>query len=210
MIRISYAITACNEHVELERLLTFLNKNIRVEDEIVLQLDTTATPEVKAVVDKFNVGTRYEFHRIYYSLNKDFAAFKNNLSQHCTREYIFQIDADELLHEDFIQVLPSLLEHNPQTDVYLVPRINIVEGLTQEHITKWSWNIDLFGRVNFPDFQWRIWKNKKGIKWVNKVHERLDGYHQYTALPTTDEFCLLHIKEIERQEKQNTLYNSIQ
>ena len=43
MPSISYAITACNEHVELERLLEQLDNNIRDTDEVVIQLDTTAT-----------------------------------------------------------------------------------------------------------------------------------------------------------------------
>jgi len=53
MPSISYAITACNEHVELERLLDHLNDWIREEDEIIIQLDTTATEEVKQVAFKY-------------------------------------------------------------------------------------------------------------------------------------------------------------
>jgi hypothetical protein len=81
MPTISYAITACNEHVELERLLDQLNEHIRLEDEIVVQLDNTATDEVKKVAEKYNVGTPYEYHRILFGLKGDFASFKNNLCQ---------------------------------------------------------------------------------------------------------------------------------
>jgi len=208
MPTISYAITACNEHVELERLLNQLNESIRLEDEIVVQLDITATAEVKAVAEKYNVGAPYEYHRIQATLNNDFASFKNNLSEHCTRDYIFQIDADEYPHPELIENLPALLEHNPEIDVFLVPRINTVEGLTEEHIRKWGWNVQN-GRVNFPDYQWRIWINKKNIKWINKVHERLDGFGLYCNLPLLDELCLYHPKDIIRQEKQNNFYNTL-
>ena len=208
MPTISYAITACNEHVELERLLNQLNESIRLEDEIVVQLDITATAEVKAVAEKYNVGALYEYHRIQATLNNDFASFKNNLSEHCTRDYIFQIDADEYPHPELIENLPALLEHNPEIDVFLVPRINTVEGLTEEHIRKWGWNVQN-GRVNFPDYQWRIWVNKKDIKWINKVHERLDGFGLYCNLPLLDELCLYHPKDIIRQEKQNQYYNTL-
>ena len=112
MLRISYAITAWNEHVELERLLDMLHSNIRPEDEIVLQLDNTATPEVRKVAEKYNVGSSYEYHRIYFDLKGDFAGFKNNLSRHCTREYIFQIDADEYPHPHLLEDLPGILEYN--------------------------------------------------------------------------------------------------
>mgnify|MGYP003331674003 CR=1 FL=1 len=135
-------------------------------------------------------------------------SFKNNLIKHCSKDIIFQIDADEYPHTELITNLPAIMENNPEIDVFLVPRINTVEGLTQEHINKWRWNVQ-DGRVNFPDYQWRIWRNGKDIKWKNKVHEVLDGYDIYTVLPPLDECCLYHPKTIDRQEKQNNYYESI-
>ena len=201
MPSISYAITACNEHEELNRLLIFLESHVTDRDEIIIQIDSEkASLEVKQLVEHFNVGRtqRYEFHRIFFPLNGDFSAFKNNLSNHCSRDYIFQIDADEIPHEWLLQNLSKILTYNPDVDVYLVPRINTVKGITDEHIQKWNWRVDKDGWVNFPDYQWRIWKNRVGIKWVNKVHERLDGFSQYVALPSSEEFCLYHPKTIER------------
>ena len=208
MVSISYAITACNEHVELEKLLDLLNEHIRPEDEIMLQLDNNATEEVKKVALKYNVGTKYDYHRVWYALNNDFAAFKNHLAGICSRDAIFQIDADEYPHLELLLNLPAILEANEDVDVFLVPRINTVEGLTQEHIQKWGWNVE-HGKVNFPDYQWRIWRNHRNIKWVNKVHERLDGFKLYTNLPPIDECCLYHPKEIKRQERQNAYYAAI-
>ena len=203
MPSISYAITACNEHVELDRLLTQLSSSIRDEDEIVVQVDITATEEVKNVIWKKGL-TVYS-----YPLNKDFATFKNNLKGLCTKDYIFQIDADEYPHTELLETLPAILEANNDTDVFLVPRINTVEGLTEQHIKQWGWNVDHHDRVNFPDYQWRIWKNIPKIKWINKVHERLDGFGLYTNFPPLDEMCLYHPKDIKRQEKQNNYYNTI-
>jgi glycosyltransferase involved in cell wall biosynthesis len=211
MLRISYAITACNEHVELERLLEILHNSIRPEDEIMLQLDSNSTDEVKKVANDYGVKAigKYEYHRIFYSLNNDFAAFKNNLSEHCTREFIFQIDADEYPHPYLLESLPEILEYNYNVDVFLVPRINTVEGLTEQHIKQWNWHVNDNGWVNFPDYQWRIWKNNRKIKWINKVHERLDNFNEYSAFPQTEEYCLFHPKDIKRQEKQNKFYNTL-
>jgi hypothetical protein len=199
MPSISYAITACNEHRELFLLLEVLRNNIRQEDEIVIQLDSNATEKVKTVARDY----------IEFPLNKDFASFKNNLSKHCTKDYIFQIDADEYPHTHLITNLADILEYNQTIDVFLVPRINTVSELTEQHIQKWGWRVDDKGWVNFPDYQWRIWRNKNSIKWINKVHERLDGFQEYSVLPQSEEYCLFHPKDILRQEKQNALYETI-
>ena len=199
MPSISYAITACNEHRELSFLLDILRNNIRQEDEILIQLDSNATQEVRDVAKDY----------IEFPLNKDFASFKNNLSKHCSKEFIFQIDADEYIHPWFIESLPKILVYNPTVEVLLVPRINTVSGLTDEHIKKWGWNVNEKGWVNFPDYQWRIWKNNNKIKWINKVHERLDGFKEFSPLPQMEEYCLFHPKDIKRQEKQNEFYNTI-
>jgi len=206
MPSISYAITACNEHVELEHLLEMLENNIHPEDEVVIQIDSTATPEVRALCTDY---MRNNWHVIEFALNKDFASFKNNLSKHCTKDYIFQIDADEYPHTHLITNLGDILEYNQTIDVLLVPRINTVEGLTAQHIGKWRWNVNDKGWVNFPDYQWRIWKNNGKINWINKVHERLDGFETYSALPQMEEYCLFHPKDIARQERQNALYETL-
>jgi len=201
---ISLAITVCNEYKELETLLDYLQERaLSPEYEIIIQIDKdNYTDDVIGVI--VNRGIKHHF----FPLNKDFATYKNELIKHCSGEYIFQIDADELPNVDLLNMLPSILEANPDVDVYLVPRINTVSGITEEHIQKWRWNVE-GDRINFPDYQWRIYKNIPSIKWINKVHERLDGFKTYTTLPPQDEFCLLHPKTIERQEKQNNFYEQI-
>jgi glycosyltransferase involved in cell wall biosynthesis len=204
MPSISYAITACNEHVELDRLLTQLTESIRPEDEIVIQLDKTATVEVRSTC--FDFG-RANLRVVEFPLNSDFASFKNNLIKECLKDYIFQIDADEYLSEELLLSLPGILELNPGIDLFAVPRINTVEGLTQDHIQKWGWHVSGNGWVNYPDYQTRILKNIPEIRWINKVHERLVGAKNGSHLP--EEYTLIHPKTIERQEKQNNYYNTL-
>jgi glycosyltransferase involved in cell wall biosynthesis len=201
MPSISYAITACNEHVELDRLLNQLSSSIRDEDEIVVQMDITATDEVKAVVNK------YKLMSYFHPLNKDFATFKNNLKSLCTKDYIFQIDADEYLSEELLTYLPAILEDNHRVEMFSIPRINTVEGLTEQHVRQWGWRVDERGWVNYPDYQNRILKNKPEIHWVNKVHEKIIGAMTTTEIPPG--LDLIHPKTIKRQEKQNNYYNTI-
>ena len=203
-MRISYAIPVCNEHKELDRLLNLLIKNKRSEDEIVVQADLgNTTKEVYQVIDQH----KYNIKLVEFALQGNFGAFKNNLKANCSGEWIFQIDADEYLKEEFIQHLPELLQDNPTIDLFLLPRINTVDGLTQQHIDIWRWRVDENGWVNFPDYQTRILQNSPKINWVNKVHEVLTGHNTYAMFPAEEFYCLIHPKTIDRQEKQNTLYS---
>jgi len=211
-MKISYAIPVCNEHVELEKLLDFLIQHIDEEDEIVVQCDQgNTTPDVYKVIDSFKapVGLKDPLKVIEFPLKGHFANFKNNLKEHCTGDWIFQIDADELPTYHLIRNLKELLRLNPTTEMFMVPRVNTVKGLTQEHINKWRWNVDEKGWVNWPDYQTRIIQNSQKIKWQNKVHEQIVGISTKGALPTEEEWCLYHPKNIEKQEVQNKFYETI-
>jgi glycosyltransferase involved in cell wall biosynthesis len=208
MNSISYAITVCNEIDELTRLLNFLQLHIRENDEIVIQYDTdTATKEVKEylkIVEKLHTNHKV----IDFPLNKDFASFKNNLKSNCSKDYIFQIDADEIPNESLIEYLPQVLDSNP-VDVIFVPRVNTVEGITDHHIFKWGWRVNEKGWINFPDYQLRIYKRTEEVEWRNKVHETITGYTTFSNFPAEEHWSLYHPKDIKRQEKQNDFYDTI-
>ena len=204
-MKISYAIPVCNEHIELEKLLNFLESHIDEEDEIVVQCDQgNTTPEVYKLLGNFS-----KIKIIEFPLKRDFASFKNNLKTHCTKDWIFQIDADELPHESLITNLKELLKLNPTTELFLVPRVNTVEGLSQEHINKWGWNVNEKGWVNWPDYQTRIIQNSPKIQWTQKVHEVIIGMSTRGLLPTEEEWCLYHHKHIDKQEHQNKFYDTL-
>ena len=207
-MKISYAIPVCNEHAELEKLLLFLIKYIGENDEIIVQCDQgNTTPEVYKVL--YNLQHIHQLNITEFPLKGHFSNFKNNLKENCTGDWIFQIDADELPHESLITNLKSLLEVNPTTEMFLVPRVNTVEGLTQEHVNKWRWNVNEKGWVNWPDYQTRIIQNNHKIKWQNKVHEQIVGISTKGALPVEEEWCLYHPKTIGKQETQNNFYDTL-
>ena len=140
-MKISYAITVCNEHKEIEKLLTFLFEHKRPEDQVVVQMDMDATKEVIDICERFEGKPMSEYSLIQFELNKNFAEYKNNLNKHCDGNWIFQIDADEIPNEYLIEALPFILEANDDTEAFWVPRVNTVAGITDEHITKWGWNV---------------------------------------------------------------------
>lgn len=201
---ISIAITVCNEAPELKMLLDFLQENALSDQyELVVQIDKdNYTDEVIEVI--VNRGVKHYFH----PLNKDFASYKNELFKHCSGDFILQLDADELVSIDFLRLIPEIIEANPEVDLYYIPRINTVSGITPEHIQKWGWRYEN-ERVNWPDYQTRLYRNTPEIKWRNAVHEVIEGHKQFTVLPSVDELALIHHKSIEKQEKQNQFYNTL-
>ena len=209
-MKISYAITVCNEFLEIQRLIAFLLENKRLQDEIVVLVDMTKNEPTSELLGYLHRLSSNDYILLSeQKFNNHFADWKNYLTSLCKGDYIFQIDADEMPNEKLIEILPFVLEENPDCDVFLVPRVNTVDGLTQEHIQRWGWRVNDAGWVNWPDNQWRIWKNKPQIKWINKVHERLDGFKSYTTLPESEGFALYHPKTIDRQEKQNNYYDTL-
>jgi hypothetical protein len=210
MINITYAITVCNELVELTNLVNFLHPRIQKDDEILIQYDEGNV--TKPVLDYLNIISQLHKNQIRvipFPLNKDFASFKNNLKNNANGIFIFQIDADEIPSEYLVENMHLFLESNKDVDLFFVPRINTVDGLTDSHIQKWGWNVNDKGWVNFPDYQTRIYRRTSEIHWVNKVHERIVGFNTMSVLPSEEEYCLYHHKQIERQEKQNALYDTI-
>jgi hypothetical protein len=207
-MKLSYAITACNEVEETIRLVNQLLNYKGENSEIVVLLDTPKAPielveylELQGNVDHITL--------IESEFDNDFAQWKNFLNSHCKGEWIFQLDADEYLTNDLIHNLEDILNNNIDKDLVLVPRINTVEGLTAAHIQKWGWNVNEKGYINFPDFQTRIFKNSDKIGWSGKVHERIVGFESYTNFPADEIYCIKHPKTIKRQEKQNDYYSTL-
>ena len=206
-IKLSYAIPVCNELSEIKRLIPFLLQTKQPDDEVVVLFDSTnGSDEVKDYL--MNASERGEFKWYDYPFDGHFGNMKNHLTSLCSGDYIFQIDADEIPNESLMLNIHAILEEN-DVDVVLVPRVNTVEGLTDEHIQKWGWNVNENGWVNFADYQWRIYKNSDDIKWQNKVHETLIGYNTISNLPSIEELSLYHPKTIDRQEKQNAYYDTL-
>lgn len=203
-MKISYAITVCNEFLEIKNLVDFLLTHKDKEDEIVILYDNNGTKEV------FDYLQSVESIKLFRdNFDSHFANWKNKLNSLCKGEYIFQIDADELPSKNLIEKLPTILEKNKTTDLFFVPRINIVEGITDKETSLWNWKKEN-NIINWPDYQSRIYKNKSDIFWKNKVHEIIEGHSFFTFLPKEEKFSLLHIKTLEKQKQQNELYLRLQ
>ena len=217
-MKISYGITVYNEYKEIDNLLFHLSKHIRDEDEVVVTQDVSKIgtgvfeedfQALEKIIEKYEYGSYFNNLKVTtFNFNKDFSALKNHTKENCSGDYIFHIDADEIPNKVLLKQLPQILEIN-DTDLVFVPRINIVNGITEFHMNLWKWRQTEQCCINFPDYQARIFRNVDHIKWVKPVHEVIDGATTYSHLPPHEQLTLKHEKEIARQEVQNKLYDQI-
>ena len=207
-MKISYSMLVHNETNTLEKLLKFLVKWKQPQDEIVILDDYSDNEKTKQILD-FYVSA----HDIVYeqrNLLGDFASQKNHLKNMGSGDYSFNLDADEMISLWLIKNIHEIIEANEGIDLIYLPRINTVEGLTQQHIQTWGWQVNQEGWINFPDWQGRVFRNRPNIRWQYKVHEMITGYQTYATLPMEKPFCILHPKTISKQEEQNQKYSRIQ
>jgi hypothetical protein len=206
-MKISYAITVCNEKVELQKLVTFLLKHKELQDEIVITYDSkNGSKGVEEYLRTHSVNGEFNWHSFEFEGN--FSDLKNHTKDMCNGDYVFHLDADEIPHETLIEQLHTILEMN-EVDLVWIPRVNTVEGITQEHIDKWGWKVSSKGWINYPDYQARVYRNTDAIHWTRKVHEYIVGTKKYSHLPPHEELSLYHHKSIDKQEQQNRLYSDI-
>jgi len=209
-MKLTYAITVCNEFLEIQTLIKFLLECKQIQDNIVVLYDEqNGDPEIETFLRTHSINGEFTWHKAKF--DNDFAKWKNHLNSLCSGDYIVNIDADELPTAEFMDHIHDIIDLNP-VDVIRVPRSNKVSGLTEAHIKQWGWNVNEYDEVNWPDFQSRVYFNVSDrIKWVGKVHEQVDGYMTIADLPADSDTTLFfhHRKTIAKQEKQNQLYDTI-
>lgn len=181
---ISYAILACNEVKEIDLLLSKIVKYKGEDDEIVIVLDSDSVTN-----DIVEVITKYDDVLIYWhSLNKDFSSQKNFLDMHCSKDWIFNIDADEYPTDELLLNIKELISLNPVIEVYSVPRINTVDNITEDDIRKWGWRHEKIENDNLIDKiftslyvkgELNILYNNGYIIRTNNKHEPLENIEYY-------------------------------
>ena len=201
MVKISYAICVCNEHRELESLVNFLLKVKDEEDEVNILVDSkNVTSEVRTVLDSY--GDKIVVNE--RAFDGKFSDHRNYHASKCSGYYIFVIDADEMPQEALIVNIKTF-----EGDIMYIPRINICPGYTAEWLDQHKFQLNEMGWINFPDYQGRYYKNNGEIKWENDLHERLTGSQNVARVDAKPLVSLLHIKTVERQDKQGEYYDSL-
>ena len=199
-ISFSYAITVHNESIKT--LIDRLREYVSVSDEIVILDDYSTNEETLRQISRADVVIRKKFLNHYGN-------HKNILFDFCKGAYIFQLDGDELPTEDLLKSIKTLVSNKPTIELFRIPRENYLDGLVDENTKQYKFKIDKKERINYPDYQGRIYKNKTHIRWVGTVHERITGHTTSYDLKQNTSNFILHRKELSKQIISNQKYNDI-
>jgi len=190
----------CNEYRELNTLLNFLQKTVKNGEVIILVDSTKKCPERDFLLQSFTDYTVY-----YRDFDGDFSAHRNFLCEKASGEYIFMLDADEVPTEILINSLDEITRQG--ADIVYIPRINICIGQTREWLKMREFTINELGWINWPDYQGRLFKSH--IRWQGKLHEKLEGSDKRMTINAEPLLALLHIKTVEKTDKQGELYKDL-
>tara|TARA_R100000005_G_C4996397_1_gene203237 strand:- start:1162 stop:1785 length:624 start_codon:yes stop_codon:yes gene_type:complete len=193
-----------NENESLQKLLEQITKFKAPQDKIYVVRDKNGTnSKTKYIIESYKAAI------IAYERPVDRAIHdqKNWLAKQSNTDYLFYLDADELLDERFYMIVHQLVEEN-DVDVFFLPRTNIVLGLTEQYRASRGWKLDEKGRVNWPDVQDRLFRNKKGIHFNPIPHGRLIGHDTFSMLPEEELYAIYHEKSMEKQKSDNEWHDN--
>ena len=211
---LSFCVTVHNEARELVTLTNKLHDWLKnhPEDELVIIDDYSTDQSTVRLLGELELTYRVIKHK----LNGNFAEHKNFANMQCNGNFILQLDADEYPTPTLLENVKDLINLNPLVELFWIPRVNIVRGLTSMDAQKWGWQVYSLNEypdlplVNAGDHQGRLYKNDpERIKWVKPVHERIVGANSTTVIPFNPDFAIIHDKTIDKQRSQNELYSKM-
>jgi len=212
MPTLSYLVTVHNEDRTLSNLLTRLIGFVGTDDEIVILDDFSDNPECQKVLSEYS---KMDSIRLFqHALDHNYGEHKNYGNKQCTKEWIFQLDGDELPSETLLGNVKDIIDANPEIELFLLPRINDFRGVTEDHAKQWGWRLSPCPTcenrpiIKWPDYQGRLYKNVPDrIRWDRRLHEKLEGAMKFAILPADFDLALYHDKSIETQLNTNKRYN---
>jgi hypothetical protein len=124
MLSISYAILVNDELKEIKELCSLLINYKHPEDEIIIVQDVADVEDCsdsKLEVYEYLMNLSKDELIKYYQrpLNNNFAEQKNYLNSKCSKDYIFNLDADETVSPEFIaEYIKLIIELNLEVEAF--------------------------------------------------------------------------------------------
>lgn len=151
---ISVSLIVRDEENNLKRLLPTL---VKCADEVVV-CDTGSTDNTKKIVRK-NKAKLVEF-----PWNDSFSDARNYCLDHCTKDYILWLDADDYIEPESFSIIKRHLQFKPNTAVFLILE-------------------DYRGGGVFSSYQLRIVPNDKRLRFRGRIHEQISFSVEENGIP---------------------------
>lgn len=113
---ISYAVLTHNQGHKLQTLVDMLIKNIDDQDQIVIVDDYSDDQITKDILDKYKDINNIIIQK--RQLNNNFALQKNYLFDLCKNQYIFNLDADQLIQQQLLDNIKTVLQNNSSVELF--------------------------------------------------------------------------------------------
>jgi glycosyltransferase involved in cell wall biosynthesis len=137
-MKLSIAILACNEAANLRRTLP----SVAWADELIL-VDSGSTDDTIAIAKEFGA-------QVFPEPWKGYGPQMNSAIDKCTSDWVFSLDADEVMTPELQSEIQALLADdnpvNPKFDAYWVPRRNQIFGRWMRH------------GGQYPDYKLRLFR----------------------------------------------------
>lgn len=182
---ISLCMIVKNEAHMIEKCLESV-KNI--VDEMII-VDTGSTDQTIVICEQYNCDI------YHYKWNDHFADARNYSISKATKDWILYLDADEVLQQNSHAIIEKTLTHS-QANRFLLQMINYVDDTFQVDSNHY-----------FTYHQPRLFKNKIGYQFQNRIHETL--YLNNEDIEIVDEQMPLkvyhygYIKDVTQKRKKS-------
>ena len=143
-MKVSVTVITRNEADGIRSML----ESVRWADEVIV-VDSHSTDDTAKIAQE--AGCRVFQHEF-----TDFAAQKNFAQEQANRDWILNLDADELCPPELAEEIQALPESGPSG--YFIPRMNFFQD---RWIRRCGW---------YPDYKLRLYRKNAG-EWKGKVHE---------------------------------------
>ena len=152
---------------EEKNLASCLNSAKEIADEIVV-VDTGSSDRTKEIAKNFNAKV-FDF-----KWNDDFSKARNESIKNATKDWILVLDADEVLDEEGIRDIKSLVE-SKDADGYLAAQINYTnESNTAGFMPAIDKRLNNGYKGFYVSLITRLFRNKKDYQFSGAVHELVE------------------------------------
>lgn len=172
-------------------------------DEIVIVDDYSTNEDTNNILNYYQTIDLSYMRVCKHHLNNDYSLHRNYMISQCTKHYIFNLNASEYMTAKQIRDICDIVRWNLIVELFWIPRINIYSKDNQDNIlqyaqdnyiiAEWTDN-NKYVKINWPDFQGRVFKNLQHIKWYGKIHPYIAGARITCNLPLEEKYAILHDK----------------